>query len=102
MLLDHPAISDEERTVPDAVIEAANYGLSLRRQHKRGGTEVGLERALRLSRGEKVSDRDIKVMNAWFARHAVDKRGKFWGIRPNHRRAISHGTYGAAMRPMNG
>lgn len=79
MLLDHPAISDKERTVPDAVIEAANYGLSLRRQHKRGGTEVGLERALRLSHGEKVSDRDIKVMNAWFARHAVDKRGKFWG-----------------------
>jgi len=31
MLLDHPAISDEERTVPDAVMEAANYGLSLRR-----------------------------------------------------------------------
>ncbi len=79
MFLDHPAISDEERTPPDAVIEAANYGLSLRQQYGRGGTEVGLNRALRLSRGELVSDRDIITMNAWFARHAVNKRGKFWG-----------------------
>ncbi|MEG1452560.1 hypothetical protein [Brevundimonas sp.] len=79
MFLDHSAISDDERTPSDAVIEAASYGLSLRQQYGRGGTEVGLERAQRLSSGEKVSDRDIKVMNAWFARHAVDKRGKFWG-----------------------
>lgn len=79
MFIDHPSISDEERTPPDAAIEAANYGLALRREHGRGGTEVGLQRALRLSRGELVSDRDIKVMNAWFARHAVDKRCKFWG-----------------------
>lgn len=78
MFLDHPAISDEERIPPDEVIEAANYGLSLRQQYGRGGTEVGLNRALRLSRGERVSDRDIIVMNAWFARHAVNKRGKFW------------------------
>ena len=79
MFIDHPSITDEERTPPDAVIEAANYGIALRREHKRGGTEVGLNRALRLSRGERVSDRDIITMNAWFARHAVDKRGKFWG-----------------------
>ena len=78
MLIDHPAISDEERTPPDAVIEAANLGLALRREHKRGGTEVGLNRALRLSAGELVSDRDIKTINAWFARHEVDKRGQFW------------------------
>lgn len=79
MLIDHPIISDEERTPPDAVIEAANYGIALRREHGRGGTEVGLNRAMRLSRGERLSDRDIKVINAWFARHAVDKLGKFWG-----------------------
>ena len=79
MFIDHPCISDEERTPPEAVIEAANYGIALRREHGRGGTEVGLQRAMRLSAGERVSDRDIKVMNAWFARHAVDKRGKFWG-----------------------
>lgn len=78
MFLDHPSISDEARTPPDAVIEAANKGLSLRRHYNRGGTEVGLNRALRLSAGELVSDRDIKVMNAWFARHEVDKRGQFW------------------------
>ena len=79
MFIDHPSITDEERTPPEAVVEAAKYGLELRRQYGRGGTEVGLERARRLIAGEIVSDRDIKVMNAWFARHAVDKRGKFWG-----------------------
>ena len=79
MWLDHPCISDEERTPPDSVIEAANYGIALRREHKRGGTEVGLERARRLSAGERVSDKDIKTMYAWFARHAVDKNGQFWG-----------------------
>ena len=79
MFIDHPSITDEERTPPDAVIEAARYGLELRRQYGRGGTEVGLERARRLIAGEIVSDRNIKVMNAWFARHAVDKRGRFWG-----------------------
>lgn len=78
LLIDHPAISDEERSVPDAVVEAANLGLSMRAHFGRGGTEVGLNRALRLSAGERVSDRDIKVMYAWFARHAVNKRGKFW------------------------
>ena len=78
MFIDHPCIPDEERIPPDAVIEAANYGIALRREHRRGGTEVGQERARRLSAGELVSDRDIKTMNAWFARHAVDKRGKFW------------------------
>lgn len=78
MLLDHPIISDEERTPSPAVVEAARLGLALRAQHKRGGTEVGVDRANRLIAGHRLSDRDIKVMNAWFARHLVDKRGQFW------------------------
>lgn len=79
MLIDHPAISDEERLPPPEVVEAARMGLRLRAEHGRGGTEVGHERARRLIAAERVSDRDIKVMNAWFARHAIDKRGRFWG-----------------------
>jgi hypothetical protein len=46
-------------------------------EHRRGGTEVGVRRAEQLmSRELSVSDRDIKSMYSYFARHAVDKRGR--------------------------
>lgn len=77
-MIDHPALSDEERTPPRAVAEAAREGLQLREQHGRGGTEVGVRRANQLMERRLVSDRDIKSMYSYFARHAVDKRGKHW------------------------
>jgi hypothetical protein len=38
-----------------------------------GFTEVGRHRAQQLAAGDAVSDSDIKKMQAYFARHAVDK-----------------------------
>ena len=78
-MIDHPALSDERRTPPQAVADAAARGLDLREEHGRGGTEVGKRRAEQLTNRETVSDRDIKSMYSYFARHAVDKRGRFWG-----------------------
>lgn len=78
-MIDHPALSDERRTPPGAVAEAARRGLELREAHGRGGTEVGVRRAERLMDREPVSDRDIKSIYSYFARHAVDKLGKDWG-----------------------
>lgn len=78
-MIDHPALSDERRTPPQAVAEAARKGLALREAHGRGGTEVGVRRAERLMEREPVSDRDIKSIYSYFARHAVDKLGKDWG-----------------------
>ncbi|MBI2260076.1 MAG: hypothetical protein HYU62_00200 [Caulobacterales bacterium] len=77
-MIDHPALSDDDRTPPKAVAEAARRGLDLRGRHGRGGTDVGVRRADRLVGREPVSDRDIKSMYSYFARHAVDKRGRRW------------------------
>jgi hypothetical protein len=77
-LIDHPALSDRQRTPPQTVAEAAARGLALREDHGRGGTEVGVRRARRLVEREPVSDRDIKSIHSYFARHAVDKLGRHW------------------------
>lgn len=77
-MIDHPALSDDDRTPPPAVAEAARRGLALREAHGRGGTEVGVRRAERLGGRETVSDRDITSIYSYFARHAVDRRGRDW------------------------
>lgn len=77
-MLDHPALSDADRTPPAAVAEAARRGLELRRVHGRGGTEVGERRGLQLDAREPLSDRDIKSIYSYFARHAVDRFGRHW------------------------
>ena len=77
-LIDHPALSDAQRKPPKAVADEARRGLELREEHGRGGTEVGVRRAQQLSERRLVSDRDIKSMYSYFARHAVDKHGKDW------------------------
>ena len=78
-MIDHPALDDDRRTPPKAVAEAARRGLELREEHGRGGTDVGKRRAEQLSARRTVSDRDIKSMYSFFARHAVDRRAKAWG-----------------------
>jgi len=78
-MIDHPALSDDDRTPPAAVAEAARRGLELRETHSRGGTEVGVRRAEQLVERETVSDRDITSIYSYFARHEVDKRGRGWG-----------------------
>lgn len=80
-MIDHPALSDKARTPPKKVADAAERGLALREEHGRGGTEVGVRRARQLMERRAVSDRDIKSMYSYFARHAVDKRGRNWGDR---------------------
>lgn len=80
-MIDHPVLSDDQRTPPEGVAAAAARGLDLREEHGRGGTEVGVRRAEQLMGRRVVSDRDIKSMYSYFARHAVDKRGKHWADR---------------------
>jgi hypothetical protein len=73
-----PTLTETQRTPPAAVAKEAEKGLKLREEHGRGGTEVGRRRANQLKNRETVSERDIKSMYSYFARHDVDKRGKNW------------------------
>ena len=77
-MIEHPVLPDEDRPPPKAVADAAERGLELRREHKRGGAEVGARRAAQLMSQEILSDRDIRSMYSYFARHVVDKHGRDW------------------------
>ena len=65
---------------PQPVRANAKRGLELRKEHNRGGTEVGVARARDLSNGSALSLDTIKRMNSYFARHEVDKKGEGWGV----------------------
>jgi len=75
------SLTDARRKPPAAVAKQAERGLKLREQHGRGGTDVGQRRARQLMKREAVSNRDIKDIYSYFARHAVDKQGAGWGDR---------------------
>ena len=70
-------------TPPPAVRSAARRGLELRKKHNRGGTMVGVARARDLANGKALSASTIRRMNSYFARHAVDKKGKDWANQSN-------------------
>lgn len=63
---------------PKGVREEAAKGLEWRREHGRGGTEVGVARARDLSNGKNISPETARRMNSYFARHGVDEKGEGW------------------------
>ena len=73
---------------PIAVAKEAEEGLRLRRVFKRGGTMVGVARARDLKNRRNISERTIRRMYSYFARHIVDKQGKdfFNVVRPSNGR----------------
>ena len=68
---------------PKSVQQAAALGLRLRREHGRGGTEVGVARARDLSNGVNVSDETVTRMRSYFSRHAVDKEADSYSEDPD-------------------
>ena len=67
---------DIDTTPTDAMIAEAERGLEWRKEHGRGGTEVGVARARDISNGRELSIDTVKRMYSYFARHEVDKAGK--------------------------
>jgi phage I-like protein len=61
---------------PAGVRDEAKLGLEWRREHGRGGTEVGVARARDLSNGKTISPETAKRMFSYFERHEVDKKGE--------------------------
>lgn len=67
---------------PPAVAAAAKRGQQLRAKQPKSNQccmATGIARAKQLSSRSPVSYKDLVTMRAWFARHAVDARGKGWG-----------------------
>ncbi|MFB9952835.1 hypothetical protein ACFFP0_28655 [Rhizobium puerariae] len=69
----------DDRIPPPEVAAAAEKGLKLRSQYRRGGTMVGVARARDLKNRKPVSDQTIKRMVSYFHRHRVDKRAENFG-----------------------
>lgn len=68
--------ADPDLIPPETVAENAAQGLAWRKQFGRGGTAVGAGIASGLVARTPISPQTIKRMVSYFARHAVDKRGK--------------------------
>ena len=73
---DAKAESDVDTTPTQAMAEEAERGLAWRKEHNRGGTEVGVARAVQLVSKEKLSPRTVRRMHSFFSRHEVDKRAQ--------------------------
>ena len=56
--------------------EEAQRGLDWRKEHGRGGTEVGVARARQLVNRQELSPDTVRRMVSYFARHEVDKQGE--------------------------
>ena len=80
---------------PQGVRDEARQGLEWRREHKRGGTAVGIARARDLSNGKAVSPSTINRMVSFFARHEVDKQGE--GFSPGEPGYPSNGRIAWAL-----
>jgi hypothetical protein len=65
-------------SIPDGVKAEAKKALEWRKEHKRGGTPVGLNTARTLARGGQIGIEKVRHIAKYFARHEVDKKGKGW------------------------
>lgn len=64
---------------PADVAAAAEKGLKLRAEYRRGGTTVGIARARDLQHRKHLSEQTVKRMVSYFKRHNVDKRSDNFG-----------------------
>jgi hypothetical protein len=72
------SFDDLDFTPPQGARQEAEKGLAWRREHGRGGTEVGVARARDIANGKNLSPDTINRMASYFARHEVDKQGQGW------------------------
>lgn len=74
------AAPKDKRTfaVPKAVQAEAKKALAWRKEYNRGGTDVGLNTARTLAKGESIGIKKIRHIAKYFPRHEVDKSGKGW------------------------
>ena len=79
----------------DGMKSEAERGLEWRREHGRGGTEVGIARARDIVNGKNLSEDTVKRMYSFFSRHEVDKQAE--GFRPGEDGYPSNGRIAWAL-----
>ncbi len=96
---DHPRYSEQKREASfspnQAMRNEAKFGLKMREEYGRGGTEVGVARARDIANGSNLSLDTVKRMVSFFARHEVDKKGK--GFTPDQEGYPSAGRIAWAL-----
>jgi len=79
----------------DSMKTEAQRGLDWRREHGRGGTEVGIARARDITNGKNLSEDTVKRMYSFFSRHEVDKQAE--GFRKGEKGYPSNGRIAWAL-----
>lgn len=71
-------MSNDGHTPPTSVQQVGRQAVAWIEDGKagRGFTDVGRHRAHQLAEGQALSDGEVKKMQAYFARHAVDKKAE--------------------------
>ena len=72
---------EQKYKVPQSVKNNAKRGLEIRKSmppSQRGGTAVGVARAVQLSNNDYIDLGTIKKMYSFFSRHEIDKSSKAW------------------------
>ena len=70
--------TDRMYTIPGGVQAEAKKALAWRKEHRRGGTPVGINTARTLAKGGQIGIKKIRHIAKYFPRHEVDKQGKGW------------------------
>ena len=71
---DTKAESDVDTTPTDEMRREAIQALEWRKEFNRGGTDIGVARAVQLKNKERLSPSTVRRMHSFFSRHEVDKR----------------------------
>lgn len=82
-------------TIPKGAQEEAKRALEWRKEHKRGGTPVGLNTARTLARGGQIGIEKVRHIAKYFPRHEVDKKAE--GYSPGEKGFPSNGRIAWAL-----
>lgn len=82
-------------TIPRGVQVEAKKGIEWRKEHKRGGTAVGLNSANILAKGGQIGIEKVRHIAKYFPRHAIDSKAQ--GYRPGEKGFPSRGRIAWAL-----
>lgn len=87
--------NDRMYTIPKSVQSEAKRALEWRKEHKRGGTSVGMNTARTLAKGGQIGIKKVRHIAKYFPRHEVDKKAK--GYKPGEKGYPSAGRIAWAL-----